>query len=68
MCDYLDSILITHALGGGTGSGVTDLLMERLSVDCPKKNKVNLLVYPSPKYSDTVVEPYNTVLAGHSLL
>lgn len=54
-CDYLDSILITHAIGGGTGSGLTDLLMQRMYVDYPKKSKINLLVYPSPKYSDSVV-------------
>jgi len=32
--------LIFHSFGGGTGSGFTSLLMERLSVDYGKKSKL----------------------------
>ena len=48
-------------LGGGTGSGFTSLLMERLSVDYGKKSKLEFAVYPAPKVSTAVVEPYNSM-------
>lgn len=59
---------MTHSINGGTGSGLGGLLMERMAVNLPKKDKINLLVYPSKNLSDTVVEPYNAVLSGHDLL
>lgn len=55
-------------MGGGTGSGFTSLLLERLSADYGKKNKLSFVVYPSPHLSTSVVEPYNAVLSTHSLL
>lgn len=55
-------------MGGGTGSGLGSLLLERLSVDYGKKSKLGFNVYPSPQVSTSVVEPYNSVLSSHSLL
>ena len=55
-------------MGGGTGSGLGSLLLERLSVDYGKKSKLGFTVYPSPQVSTSVVEPYNSVLSTHSLL
>ncbi len=57
-----------NAVGGGTGSGLGSLLLERLSVDYGKKSKLGFTVYPSPQVSTAVVEPYNSVLSTHSLL
>ena len=37
-CTGLQGFLIFHSFGGGTGSGFTSLLMERLSVDYGKKS------------------------------
>lgn len=67
-CDGLQGFLIFHSLGGGTGSGFTSLLMERLSMDYSKKCKLDFAVYPSPKVSTAVVEPYNALLTTHSTL
>ncbi|XP_023579324.1 tubulin alpha chain-like [Octodon degus] len=36
-CTGLQGFLVFHSFGGGTGSGFTSLLMERLSVDYGKK-------------------------------
>ena len=36
-CSGLQGFLVFHSFGGGTGSGFTSLLMERLSVDYGKK-------------------------------
>ena len=38
-----------HSFGGGTGSGFTSLLMDRLSVDYGKKSKLEFAVYPAPQ-------------------
>jgi tubulin alpha len=57
-----------HTVGGGTGSGLGSLLLERLSVDYGKKSKLGFTIYPSPQISTAVVEPYNSILCTHSLL
>ncbi|KAJ1531015.1 hypothetical protein ONE63_005847 [Megalurothrips usitatus] len=67
-CTGLQGFLIFHSFGGGTGSGFSALLMERLSVDYGKKIKLQFSIYPAPQVSTAVVEPYNTVLATHSTL
>lgn len=67
-CDSLQGFLIFHSLGGGTGSGFTSLLLERLGMDFSKKCKLGFAVYPSPKISTAVVEPYNTLLTTHATL
>ena len=37
------------SLSGGTGSGFTSLLMERLSLDYGKKSKLEFAIYPAPQ-------------------
>jgi tubulin alpha len=48
-CNGLQGFLIFHSFGGGTGSGFASLLMERLSVDFPKKSKLTFSIYPAPQ-------------------
>jgi len=67
-CTGLQGFLFFNSVGGGTGSGLGSLLLERLSVDYGKKSKLGFTVYPSPQVSTAVVEPYNSVLSTHSLL
>jgi tubulin alpha len=67
-CTGLQGFLIFNAVGGGTGSGLGSLLLERLSSDYGKKSKLGFNIYPSPQISTAVVEPYNAVLSTHSLL
>merc|ERR1719209_99788 len=55
-CTGLQGFLIFHSFGGGSGSGFTSLLMERLSVDYGKKSKLEFAVYPAPQVSTAVVE------------
>ena len=43
------------SFGGGTGSGFTSLLMERLSVDYGKKSKLEFSVYPAPQVFDILL-------------
>jgi tubulin alpha len=53
-CTGLQGFLIFHSFGGGTGSGFTSLLMERLSVDYGKKSKLEFAIYPAPQVSTYV--------------
>jgi tubulin alpha len=64
----LQGFLIFHSFGGGTGSGFTSLLMERLSLDYGKKSKLEFAIYPAPQVSTAVVEPYNSILTTHTTL
>jgi len=57
-----------HSLGGGTGSGMGTLLLLKIRDAYPDKITSTYSVFPSPKVSDTVVEPYNAVLSSHQLL
>ncbi|KAK0416879.1 hypothetical protein QR680_012732 [Steinernema hermaphroditum] len=67
-CTGLQGFLVFHSFGGGTGSGFTSLLMERLSVDYGKKSKLEFSIYPAPQVSTSVVEPYNSILTTHTTL
>merc|ERR1719265_243519 len=59
-CTGLQGFMIFNAAGGGTGSGLGCLMLERLSVDYGKKSKISFTVWPCPQVSTAVVEPYNT--------
>ena len=67
-CKGLQGFIVFNSVGGGTGSGFGSLLLEKLSVDYSKKSKLGFNVYPSPKISNSVVEPYNAVLSTNCLL
>jgi tubulin alpha len=67
-CDNVQGFVINHSVGGGTGSGLGCLLLERLAVDYRKKSKLGFEVYPSPTISTCIVEPYNALLTTHWLL
>ena len=41
--------LCYHATGGGTGSGLGSLLLERLSVDYGRKSKLSFAISPAPQ-------------------
>jgi len=58
----LQGFLITHSIGGGSGSGLGSLVLERLRAAYPKKKIFTFSVAPSPLISDSAVEPYNAVL------
>eukprot|EP00438_Fugacium_kawagutii_P020986 Skav232591 [mRNA] locus=scaffold2040:52364:63503:- [translate_table: standard] len=58
----LQGFCVYNACGGGTGSGLGCLMLERLSVDYGKKSKISFTVWCCPQVATAVVEPYNTVL------
>eukprot|EP00158_Paraphelidium_tribonemae_P007425 Partr_v1_DN28237_c2_g1_i2_m75844 putative Tubulin is the major constituent of microtubules. It binds two moles of GTP, one at an exchangeable site on the beta chain and one at a non-exchangeable site on the alpha chain (By similarity) len=67
-CDCLQGFQITHSLGGGTGSGMGSLILSKIKEEYPDRMMCTFSVVPSPKVSDTVVEPYNAVLSVHQLV
>jgi len=64
----VQGFIIHHAVGGGTGSGLGALILERIAVDYRKKSKIGFEIYPAPKISTCIVEPYNSMLSTHWLL
>ncbi|KAG5437365.1 hypothetical protein PCANB_000796 [Pneumocystis canis] len=67
-CDCLQGFQITHSLGGGTGAGMGTLLISKIREEYPDRMMATFSVVPSPKVSDTVVEPYNATLSVHQLV
>ncbi|MBA0623485.1 hypothetical protein Gohar_023779 [Gossypium harknessii] len=67
-CDCLQGFQVCHSLGGGTGSGMGTLLISKIREEYPDRMMMTFSVFPSPKVSDTVVEPYNATLSVHQLV
>ncbi|KAI1726756.1 tubulin/FtsZ family, GTPase domain-containing protein [Ditylenchus destructor] len=71
--ELVDNVLdvgfqLTHSLGGGTGSGMGTLMISKIREEYPDRIMASFSVVPSPKVSDTVVEPYNATLSVHQLV
>ncbi len=67
-CECVQGFQICHSLGGGTGSGMGTLLISKIREEFPDRMLSTYSVFPSPKVSDTVVEPYNATLSIHQLV
>jgi len=67
-CDMLQGFQITHSMGGGTGAGMGTLIVSKIREEYPDRMMSTYSVVPSPKVSDTVVEPYNATLSIHQLV
>ncbi|KAK9892757.1 hypothetical protein WA026_021950 [Henosepilachna vigintioctopunctata] len=67
-CDCIQGFQLTHSIGGGTGSGLGTLLISKIREEFPERLLNTFSICPSPKVSDTVVEPYNATLSIHHLI
>ncbi|KAK6627177.1 Tubulin beta-4 chain [Polyplax serrata] len=67
-CDCLQGFQLTHSLGGGTGAGLGTRIIWKIREEYPERIMNTFSVVPSPKVSDTVVEPYNATLSVHHLV
>ena len=45
----VQGFLVFHAFGGGTGSGFTSLLMEKITASYGKMARLEFAIYPSPQ-------------------
>ncbi|XP_022208846.1 probable tubulin beta chain CG32396 [Drosophila obscura] len=66
--DSLQGFQLLHSIGGGTGSGLTSLIMEALVEQYPDNLLCNYVTIPSPNMSQVVVEPYNALLSTPALV
>ncbi|TXT15815.1 hypothetical protein VHUM_00318 [Vanrija humicola] len=66
--DSFQGFQLLHSLGGGTGSGLGALLLSKIREEYPDRMLATFSVFPSPKVSETVVEPYNAILSTHILV
>lgn len=59
---------MVHSIGGGSGSGMGSLLIQKLKDEYPERI-INLTsIIPSTKVSETVVEPYNAILSLNQMI
>lgn len=67
--DSLEGFLVCHSIAGGTGSGLGSFVLEKLTERFPKKLIQTYSVFPNQETSsDTVVQPYNSVLTMRRLI
>lgn len=72
-CNALQGIQFTHSVSGGTGSGLTGLLLnvlrDYIGGDSGKKCIMQAFtLVPRPDLSDVLIEPYNAALGIQDLL
>lgn len=48
-CSGLQGFIVFHSFGGGTGSGFTSLIMEKISTEFAKKSRLGFSIYPAPQ-------------------
>lgn len=66
--ESIGGFILVHSCGGGTGSGFGSKILKTVRERYPKVPIFTFSIFPSPKISETVVEPYNTILALSRLI
>ncbi|CAI9755906.1 unnamed protein product [Fraxinus pennsylvanica] len=60
---------VCYSFGGRTTSGMGTLLISKIREELSGQNDAHFFsAFPSPKVSNTVVEPYNATLSIHQLV
>ncbi|KAF8570018.1 hypothetical protein P879_01968 [Paragonimus westermani] len=59
---------LVHSHSGGTGSGMTSLIIDQLCDEYGKKFKFSTSIFPSAMYSQSTVDPYNSILHSHATI
>ena len=70
-CDSMQGFMIFNAISGGTGSGFSSILLERLADEYDRKSKLAFSIYPTDythPLSTSIIEPYNAVLHMSKLI
>jgi tubulin alpha len=68
-CDSLHAVVVFHSVCGGTGSGLTDLVLEDIGTLAPKAHRITQSTIPSPNLPASNLEHYNAVMGiGTALL
>ncbi len=64
-CESMQGFHLFSGISGGTGSGFSSILLERLADEYERKAKLAFSIYPTwndNELSKTPIEPYNSVL------
>lgn len=61
-CDSYQGFQISHAIGGGTGSGLGSLMCEKISEHFCQPITQLFTVFPSTNTSDNILQAYNAAL------
>jgi len=70
-CNCLQGVQFCHSASGGTGTGLTGLLLKTLRDYLDKQSRAvmqSFVLAPAPAISDVVLEPYNACLCFQDLL
>ena len=67
ICDSPQCFMMTHSIGGGTGSGLGSYIIKLLGENYPDIFKFTISVFPS-KDDDVITSPYNAVLSLNQLI
>lgn len=67
-CDGLQGFMLFSSFGGGTGSGLGALFLNRLEHEFHRRPRIHVGIFPGPDLSPVVVEPYNSILFASDLL
>ncbi|CDW82550.1 tubulin alpha-3 chain [Stylonychia lemnae] len=59
-----DGTILYFSPCGGTGSGVSGVILDMLGIIAPKQKSIGFQLFPSENFSNMVVEPYNFVFSG----
>jgi len=59
VCDSLQSFILCHSIGGGTGSGLGSYLCSLLRDDYPTVYRFSSAVFPNCQEDDVITSPYN---------
>ena len=66
-CDSPQCFMLTHSIGGGTGSGLGSFILKTLGEEYDDIFKFTISVFPS-KNDDVVTSPYNAILSLNQLI
>lgn len=67
-CSGLQGFTVFHSLAGGTGTALSELLLEHVKTQFPKAIILSVNVFPSGMKDESVVTPYNACLSAVNLL
>ncbi|ORX77211.1 tubulin nucleotide-binding domain-like protein [Anaeromyces robustus] len=66
-CDSLQSFILCHSIGGGTGSGLGSYLSTQLHDYYPTIYRFSTAIFPNCKDDDVITSPYNSLLSLNTL-
>lgn len=67
-CENFHGFIIYNSIGGGTGSGFGANILEKLSEYYNNVTKFGINIFPSSKFSESLIEPYNSIFSLKSII